>query len=117
MAYNQSENYCSLSPDRILGCTFNFGCYLHDRQYRNEVKIRKTRKEADIQLQQVIYKTLKESNSPFEISLKIKKTKIDIIFFESSKPFFINLRKKIALPWSMVYYYAVRIFAFPFWVK
>lgn len=53
--YNKNENYCTMSPDKLFGVNHNYGCYLHDRQYRNEVKIRKTRKEADIQLRDVMY--------------------------------------------------------------
>ena len=62
MVYNKKLNYCTLSPDEILGVRFNYGCYLHDRQYRNEVKIRKTRKEADQLLRDTIYKEFKKEN-------------------------------------------------------
>jgi len=111
--YNKDLNYCTFSPEEIFGVKFNFGCYLHDRQYRNEVKIRKTRKQADKQLQKVICKILKNSKEPFEISIRIKKKKI--IFFVSNCRFFIWLRKQIAYPWSMVYYFAVRLFALFAW--
>ena len=47
MTYNKNHDYCTLSPDSILGVKFNYGCYLHDRQYRNETKNRTTRKLAD----------------------------------------------------------------------
>lgn len=53
--YNKNANYCSYSPDSIVGVNFNYACYFHDRQYRNEVKHRKTRKEADQELRRVIY--------------------------------------------------------------
>lgn len=52
--YNPRENYCTLSPDTIFGVKINYGCYLHDRQYRNEVKKRMTRLEADRELQRNI---------------------------------------------------------------
>lgn len=51
MTYNPKENYCTLSPDTVFGVNINYGCYLHDRQYRNEVKKRMTRLEADRLLQ------------------------------------------------------------------
>lgn len=54
MTYNPKENYCTLSPDTIFGVNINYGCYLHDRQYRNEVKVRMTRLEADRLLQRSI---------------------------------------------------------------
>lgn len=55
MKYTKEEDYCSYSPEKLFGVNHNYGCYLHDRQYRNEVKNRKTRKQADIQLRDVIY--------------------------------------------------------------
>lgn len=61
MAYDKNENYCTFSPDRLFGVTFNYGCYLHDRQYRNEVKVRKTRKEADIQLKECIQREFSDN--------------------------------------------------------
>lgn len=54
--YNKKENYCSFSPDKLFGVNFNYACYLHDRQYRNEVKKRKTRKQADLDLKKEIIK-------------------------------------------------------------
>lgn len=54
MSYNPKENYCTLSPDTIFSVKINYGCYLHDRQYRNEVKKRMTRLEADRELQRSI---------------------------------------------------------------
>ncbi len=62
MTYNKDLDYCTLSPDKLFGVNHNYGCYLHDRQYRNEVKIRKTRKEADIQLRDVMYDAYKNQN-------------------------------------------------------
>ena len=58
MAYDPKENYCTLSPDSILGVKINYACYLHDRQYRNEVINRKTRKQADQDLKNRIYEKL-----------------------------------------------------------
>lgn len=62
MNYNKEENYCSYSPDKLFGVNHNYGCYLHDRQYRNEVVNRKTRKQADIQLRDVMYSSYKTKN-------------------------------------------------------
>lgn len=111
MSYKKEENYCTLSPESILGCTYNYGCYLHDRHYRNERKVRLSRKDADILLRDIIYKTLKTSEVPFELRLRIIKLNINILFFKSESKRLISLRKKLAKPWSSMYYYAVRIFA------
>lgn len=62
MGYNKDHDFCSYSPDKILGVNHNYGCYLHDRQYRNEVKKRKTRKQADIQLRDVMYGVYSKNN-------------------------------------------------------
>ena len=62
MAYDKNLNYCSYSPESILGVKINYACYLHDRQYRNEVKIRKTRKQADLDLRNRIYGKLTLAN-------------------------------------------------------
>ena len=56
MSYNRDENYCSYSPEELFGVRFNYGCYLHDRQYRDEVVKRKTRKESDKMLRDVIFR-------------------------------------------------------------
>ena len=60
--YNPNLNYCSFSPESMFGCRYNYACYLHDRQYRNEVKVRKTRKQADLQLKDTIYAIYKKQN-------------------------------------------------------
>ena len=61
--YNKEENYCSYSPDKIFGVNHNYGCYLHDRQYRNEVKHRKTRKQADIQMRDFMYSAYEKKDN------------------------------------------------------
>lgn len=109
MKYNPNEDYCTNSLDVILGCNINFGCYLHDRHYRNEREHRFSRKDADILLRDIIYRILKTSNVPFELRLKIKKFKINILFLKSRLRYFICLRKRLAFLFSRVYYYAVRI--------
>ena len=63
--YNKKENYCTCSPDELFGVRFNHACYLHDRQYRNEVKNRKTRKQADIDLKNRIINSYKKSNKKY----------------------------------------------------
>lgn len=60
--YSKENDYCSFSPDKLFGVNHNYGCYLHDRQYRNEVVNRKSRKQADIQLRDVIYSTYIKKN-------------------------------------------------------
>jgi len=62
LSYNKEEDYCSYSPDKLFGVNHNYGCYLHDRQYRNEVVNRKTRKQADLQLKNVMYSAYKKQN-------------------------------------------------------
>lgn len=62
MGYNKDHDFCSYSPDKLFGVNHNYGCYLHDRQYRNEVKNRKTRRQADIQLRDVMYSAYKKQN-------------------------------------------------------
>lgn len=84
--YSKEDNYCSWSPDSIDGVRFNYGCYLHDRQYRNEVKVRKTRKEADKELKRVIIKKYSDEG-----------------------------RKYFGYLVGWLYYIAVRLFAFRHW--
>lgn len=55
MSYNKEENYCTLFPDSIDGVNHNYACYLHDRQYRNEVKQRKTRLQADRDMRDKVF--------------------------------------------------------------
>lgn len=103
-------DYCTSSPDSILGCKINYGCYIHDRHYRNERKKRLSRKAADILLRNHIYRTLKTSNDPFELRFRIRKFKINILFLRTKLKSFIYLRKLLARPVSRIYYYAVRLF-------
>ena len=86
--YDKDKDYCTLSPDKLFGVNHNYGCYLHDRQYRNEVKNRKTRLESDKVLRDVIYKK------------------------------YINAGKqRRGYIISRIYYYLVRLFGAFFWVK
>jgi hypothetical protein len=48
--FNPKADYCTLSPECIGKYYFNYACYLHDRQYRNEVKKRESRFVADMWL-------------------------------------------------------------------
>ena len=65
MKYIKLKNYCTLVPDGLFGVRFNYACYLHDRQYRNEVKNRLNRKGADKQLRNEIYKIYTKKNKKF----------------------------------------------------
>jgi len=56
MPYLKELDYCTYAPEGFFGVKFNYHCYLHDRQYRNEVKRRLTRKEADDIFRDRIYK-------------------------------------------------------------
>ena len=55
MTFDPKGNYCSMSPDFVFGVDTRYSCYLHDRQYRNEVKKRLKRKKADLLLRDEIY--------------------------------------------------------------
>lgn len=63
--YNSKLNFCSYSPDSLFGVNFNYGCYLHDRHYRNERIDRLTRKKADELLRDKIYSTYAKKNKKF----------------------------------------------------
>ena len=120
--YDPKEKYCSSSPDIILGVVINFGCYLHDRHYRNERAIRYTRKKADQLLKNHIYRDLKKSNLPFEFRLRWKKVGVDWIIINknwsiSKTRFLIGFRRLLARPVSNWYYWAVRLFAKRAWVN
>ncbi len=54
--YNKKLNYCTCSPEGLFGIRYNYACYLHDRQYRHEVKKRQTRFKADLDLWKNIIK-------------------------------------------------------------
>lgn len=65
MTYKKEENYCTFSPDGLFGVRFNYACYVHDRQYRNEVEKRKTRKEADQEFRNLIYKQYRQASKKY----------------------------------------------------
>jgi len=88
MTYKKEENYCTMFPDEIFGVRYNYGCYLHDRHYRDERKIRKTRKEADKLLRDEVYKS-----------------------------FVIKDKKFIGWIWSRLMYIGVRLLGKPTWVN
>ena len=46
--YNKKVDYCSCSPDGLLGCRYSKACYWHDRQYRNQIVNRQSRLVADL---------------------------------------------------------------------
>lgn len=56
MTYDETKNYCTIAPDQLFGISFKYECYLHDRQYRNEVTNRLTRKQADENLRDGIFR-------------------------------------------------------------
>jgi len=66
MVYLKSADYCTMSPEGLFGVRFNYACYLHDRQYQNLVKNRKTRALSDKELGLRIASIYARSNSPFK---------------------------------------------------
>lgn len=86
MVYEEGADYCSFSPDVILGVRISKCCHNHDRQYRNEVKRRKSRLGADMALRD-------------EIKAEFNKKNKDLI----------------GLLVSYIYYLGVRLFCGKFW--
>lgn len=105
MAYNPKENYCTASPDSLFGVKFNFACYLHDRQYRNEVKFRKTRKQADIDFRNKIYEIFYNNTKPLNLGIKINNP----ILIKSISPLLGFLVSRIYF--KGVFYFAGRAYA------
>lgn len=68
MTFDPKGNYCTLAPDIVFGIDTRYSCYLHDRQYRNEVKKRLTRKQADELLRDEIYNRNKKTLLAFLVS-------------------------------------------------
>ena len=60
ITYNPNLNYCSMSPDSILGVKINHGCYLHDRHYRDERMVRLSRAKADLLLGKCIFRDMRK---------------------------------------------------------
>lgn len=54
--YNPNKDYCTKSPEGAFGIKYNYACYLHDRQYRDEVKNRQSRFISDLSLWKNIIK-------------------------------------------------------------
>lgn len=48
--YDPKIDYCSMSPEGLLGCKYSKACYWHDRQYRDELQNRVSRLKADLYL-------------------------------------------------------------------
>ena len=88
MTYEKGKDYCTMSPDVLFGIRISKACYYHDRQYRNEVRKRKSREEADIDIMNNIIKIFKKAN---------KKTLGSFVGF--------------------IYYCGVRVFCKRGWVK
>ena len=70
--YNPNLDYCTLSPESLFGVHFNYACFLHDRHYRNEVKNRKSRKQADIDFRNKIFDIFYNNRKPINLGIKIK---------------------------------------------
>lgn len=105
MDYIKKENYCSCSPDGLFGVRFNYGCYLHDRQYRNEVKNRKTRKQADKDLKRMIIDIYSDSTNDFKF-----------FRWKTDNKILIWIRNKIlSRIIAQKYYLAVRLFGKKAW--
>ena len=125
MYYNKNKNYCSLSPEGLFGVRFNYSCYLHDRQYRNEIIDRKTRKEADKNLKKEIVRLFLYSNSNFEMfNWHFKKWYMKYLnvfnkfYFTSKSKSLIWIRNKILSKIiANIYYIFVRIFGKKAWIQ
>jgi len=124
MKYDKKQDYCTMSPDGLFGVRFNFSCYNHDRQYRNEVKSRKTRKQADKDFRDQIYKIYKKSKDPFKFDILgyLRKFKFvndkwkKIVTFKSSNRLLILFRNHVlGYIVSRIYYFGVRLFAKRAW--
>jgi hypothetical protein len=103
--YNPELNYCTASPDSLFGVRFNYSCYLHDRQYRNEVKVRKTRKQTDIDFRDKIFEIFYNNQKPINLGFKIK------------NPALVNVISPIlGFFVSRIYFKAVHFFAGITWV-
>ena len=86
--FNPNADYCTYFPDEMFGVSYKYGCYLHDRQYRNERRKRLTREETDVQL------------------------------FESVRYYFRKANKKgIGLIWAVLIYIGVRVLCRWKWVE
>jgi len=62
--FNEEEDYCTMVPDKLFGVSLKPACYHHDRQYRNEVVNRKTRKQSDLAFRDHTFKLFKNKNKP-----------------------------------------------------
>ncbi|KKL23576.1 hypothetical protein LCGC14_2423970 [marine sediment metagenome] len=63
--FDPKANYCTYFPDEMFGVTYKYGCYLHDRQYRNERKKRLTRVDTDVQLFNAVRYYFRKANKNF----------------------------------------------------
>jgi hypothetical protein len=72
--FNETEDYCSSFYEKLFGVCHKFSCYLHDRQYRNEVTKRLTRFEADNEFRKnilLIYKLNRKPLAGYLVSILI----------------------------------------------
>lgn len=106
MVYKKEENYCTASPDSLFGVRFNYACYLHDRQYRNEVKVRKTRKQTDLDFRNNIFDIFYDNRKPLNFKL-----------FKFKNPTLIKAISPIlGFVVSRVYFKVVHLFAGVTWI-
>ncbi len=106
MAYNKNKDYCTMSPEGLFGVKFNYACYLHDRQYRNSVKNRKTRTLSDKELGIRISGFYARSNNDFKIFGFVSRNRVLILFRN-------HVLGRIV---GKIYSYAVKLFSGPSWV-
>ncbi len=63
--FDPEANYCTMFPDVMFGVDYRYGCYLHDREYRNERKRRLTRDGADVLLFNAVRYYFRKANKKF----------------------------------------------------
>ena len=106
MKYEKEKDYCSMSPEGMFGVRFNYACYLHDRQYQNLVKNRKTRAVVDKELGHRISTLYARAYQDFRL-----------FKFKSSNRFLILFRNHVlGRIIGFVYSYAVKIFCSTAWI-
>ena len=62
MGYKKDKDYCTLSPEKILGVKHNYACYLHDMDYYKQVR---TRKESDLLFRNRLYNIYRRQNKKY----------------------------------------------------
>jgi len=62
--FDEKIDHCTGVAEKLFGVSMKPACYYHDRQYRNEVVNRKTRRQADIDFRNYIIILYKRKNKP-----------------------------------------------------